>query len=196
MPYKDTNEKKSESSVKEKNPGNGLVANESIRARDVQLITETGENIGVVSRDVALDRARHVGLDLVMLAESGANGVPVVKIMDYGKELYSRKKKQTEAKKTQKTIQIKEVKIRPKIGEHDYQTKMKQAVSFLNTGKRVKFTLVFKGREMATRNERGAFLFAKIEETLQQEGLLERLTQEKELKAGPAWSKIYYLKKA
>ena len=179
----------------EKKSGNGSLINESIRAREVQLITEEGENLGQVSRDDALDRARRVGLDLVMLSDGGGKGVPIVKIMDYGKELYNRKKKQAEAKKTQKTIQIKEVKIRPKIGENDYQTKMKQAISFLKSGKRVKFTLFFRGREMATRQERGRILFDRISETLEQEGLLDNLVQEKEMKAGPAWSKVCYLKK-
>lgn len=182
--------------LKEKSAGNGLVANESIRAREVQLITEEGENLGTVPRDDALDRARRVGLDLVVLSEGGGKGIPVVKIMDYGKELYNRKKKQAEAKKTQKTIQIKEIKIRPKIGEHDYQTKMKRGITFLKEGKRVKFTLLFRGREMATKYERGIALFARINETLEVEGLLSQLTQEKETKAGPAWSKVYYMKKA
>jgi translation initiation factor IF-3 len=181
---------------KDKNSGNGLVANESIRAREVQLITEEGENLGIISRDEALERAQRVGLDLVMLSESGGKGVPVVKIMDYGKELYNRKKKQSEAKKTQKIIQIKEIKIRPKIGQHDYETKMKRGIEFLEEGKRVKFTLLFRGREMATKYERGLLLFSKIEETLAKDGLLDRLTQEKESKAGLTWSKIYYIKKA
>lgn len=184
-----------EQEKKSENSGGSLI-NEAIRAREVQLITEEGENLGKVLRNEALERAQRVGLDLVMLSDGGGQGgVPIVKIMDYGKELYNRKKKQTEAKKTQKTIQIKEIKIRPKIGEHDYQTKMKQAVSFLKSGKRVKFTLFFRGREMVTRQERGTVLFDKINNTLLQEGLLDNLVEEKEMKAGPAWSKIYYLKK-
>jgi len=183
--------------LKEKNPGaSGLLANESIKAREVQLITDSGENIGIVSRNEALEQARRVGLDLVMLSEKGGQGVPVVKIMDYGKELYNRKKKQAESKKSQKTIQIKEIKIRPKIGENDYMTKMKQAIAFLKEGKRVKFTLMFRGREMVTRHERGEAIFGKINQTLEQEGLLSQLVEEKEMKAGPAWSKIFYTKKA
>ena len=71
--------------------------------------------------------AEEAGLDLVIIAETGKDGVPVVKIMDFGKALYEKKKKQTEAKKHQKVIQVKEVKMSPKIGEHDYQTKIKQA---------------------------------------------------------------------
>lgn len=185
------------SQLKENNTGAGsLLANESIKAREVQLITEQGENVGIVSRNDALEQARRVGLDLVMLSESGGQGVPVVKIMDYGKELYNRKKKQAESKKSQKTIQIKEVKIRPKIGENDYMTKMKQAIAFLKEGKRVKFTLMFRGREMVTRNERGEAIFSRIHETLDKEGLLSQLVQEKEMKAGPTWSKIFYTKKA
>ncbi|MFT6765341.1 MAG: translation initiation factor IF-3 [Alteromonas naphthalenivorans] len=180
----------------DKKSGNGATINEAIRAREVQLITESGENLGAVPRDEALDRAQSVGLDLVMLSDGGGNGAPIVKIMDYGKELYNRKKKQAEAKKTQTVIQIKEVKIRPKIGEHDYKTKMNQAFSFLRSGKRVKFTLFFRGREMATRYERGTALFQRIQDTLAAEGLLDNLVQEKEMKAGPAWSKIYYIKKA
>ena len=85
-----------------------------------------------------------------MIVESGKEGVPVVKIMDFGKALYEKKKKQHEAKKHQKLIQVKEVKISPKIGEHDFQTKMRQAMDFLNEGKRLKITLFFKGRENAT----------------------------------------------
>ena len=182
--------------LQDKKSENGSVINDAIRAREVQLITEEGENLGKVPRDQAAERAQRVGVYMVMLSDGGNSGVPVVKIMDYGKELYNRKKKQAEAKKTQKTIQIKEVKIRPKIGEHDYQTKMNQAMSFLKSGKRVKFTLFFKGREMATRYERGTALFVRINETLAEADLLDSLVQEKEMKAGPAWSKIYYLKKA
>ena len=178
------------------NDTHGLLINEAIRARQVQLIAEDGNNVGTVSRDDALSRAQRVGLDLVMLSEKGGSGVPVVKIMDHGKELYNRKKKQAEAKKSQKVIQVKEVKIRPKIAGHDYITKMKQAIIFLKEGKRVKFTLVFKkGREMITKDERGNELFAKIEETLAQEGFFDNLAQDKETKMGTNWSKVYYLKK-
>ena len=182
--------------MKDKNTPNNpsVLANEAIRAREVQLITEDGRNVGVVLRDHALDLARQAGLDLVMLSEG--KGVPIVKIMDYGKELYARKKKQAEAKKHQKVIQIKEIKIRPKIGEHDYQTKLKQGITFLKEGKHLKVTLTFRGREVANKTERGIEMFEKIAQTFLAEGLTEHLAEEKEIKAGPAWSKIFYLKKA
>lgn len=160
----------------------------------MQLITHTGENVGVVSRFDALRLAREVGLDLVLLADSGNEGVPVVKIMDFGKALYEKKKKQTEAKKHQKVILVKELKIRPKIGDHDYETKINQAVDFLEDGKRVKFTLCFRGREVMTKQERGDELFARIEKSLEDRGILENCLREKDSHAGQFWSRIYYLK--
>ena len=138
--------------------------------------------------------AEDAGLDLVMLSESGKDGVPVVKIMDFGKALYEKKKKQTEAKKHQKVIQVKEIKIRPKIGEHDYQTKIKQAIQFLKEGKRLKITLFFKGRENVAKDERGYELFDKINKSFDEHGLAKNLVQEKDTKLGQYWSRIYYLK--
>lgn len=179
--------------MKDKNPQNGIIANEQIRAREVQLITEDGKNIGVVSRDEALSRANEVGLDLVMLSEG--KDIPIVKIMNLGKELYERKKKQAEAKKHQKVIQVKEIKLRPKIGEHDYLTKMKQGLGFLHEGKHVKITLMFRGREVANKQERGVEMFQKIAQTFEAEGIADRIMEDKDIKAGPAWSKIFYLKK-
>lgn len=168
--------------------------NERIRADRMQLITHTGENVGEVSRGQALRMAQEAGLDLVLLTDSGKDGLPVVKIMDFGKVLYSKKKNKAEAKKHQKVIQVKEVKIRPKIGEHDYQTKFKQILAFLNSGKRVKVTLWFKGRENATREERGKELFERIEQSFTEQGMTENLAQERDAKAGQIWSRIYYLK--
>src|SRR5438045_3244557 len=134
--------------LKEKKENTQLI-NHQIRAEQVQLITQDGENIGIVSRSQALRQAEEAGLDLVLIAIK--DDIPIVKIMDFGKSLYEKKKKTIEAKKHQKVIQVKEVKMSPKIGEHDYQTKIKQAVQFLTTGKRVKITLSFRGREMATK---------------------------------------------
>ena len=121
-------------------------------------------------------------------------GVPVVKIMDFGKALYAKKKKQAEAKKSQKVIQVKEIKIRPKIGEHDYQTKMNQAIQFLKDGKRLKVTLMFKGREIVLQQERGKELFDKVDKSFQDAGLA-HVVQEKDSRMGQLWSRIYYLKK-
>src|SRR6266481_8184527 len=170
------------------------LVNQQIRAENVQLITLDGENIGTISRNQALRQAEEAGLDLVMIAQSGKEGIPVVKIMDFGKVLYEKKKKSIEAKKHQKVIQIKEIKMSPKIGEHDYQTKIKQAVQFLTSGKRVKVTLSFRGREMATKEVRGSELFAKIEKSFQEYDWVNNLTQEQDSKLGKMWSRIYYLK--
>ena len=122
----------------------GLIANEDIKFDQVQLIDHTGTNHGVLARRDALYKAREAGLDLVLLTPEGPMGYPLCKIMDYGKELYNRKKKQAEAKKHQKVVLVKEIKLKPKIGLHDYQIKMKQAIGFLEDGNKVKFTIVFK----------------------------------------------------
>lgn len=170
-----------------------LPVNERIRAPRVQLIAHDGENRGVVSRDEALRLADEVGLDLVMIALKGGDGLPVVKVMDLGKALYEKKKKQVEAKKNQKIIQIKEIKVRPKIGGNDFQTKMKQAVHFLKDGKRVKMTLWFRGRENALKDKIGPELFDRIEQYLNEQNL-SGLVGEKDSKVGQTWSRFYYIK--
>lgn len=167
--------------------------NERIRFDKLQVISHDGRNLGIVSRDEALREARAAELDLVLLAESGSEGVPLAKIMDFGKALYAKKKQQAEAKKSQKVIQVKEVKMRPKIGEHDFMTKIHQAIDFLKEGKHVKFTLAFKGREAAMREERGAEIFKKIDEMFEEAGLT-KIMAEKDAKAGQLWSRIYLLK--
>jgi len=181
---------------REKNgPNQKYLVNEQIRADNVRLITDTGENIGLVSLKEALSRAESVGLDLVKIGEQ-ANGLDaevVAKIMDFGKFLYLKKKQQSDAKKKQKIIQIKEIKMRPNIGEKDYETKFNRAVQFLSDGKRVKFTLQFRGREMVMMNELGRKFFDKIQSDLEAEEL-GPLVAEKEQRGRPFWSKIYYVK--
>ncbi len=172
----------------------GPLLNEKIRAPRLQLIAEDGRNLGTVSRIEALKLAQEAGLDLVLIADEGREGVPVAKVMDFGKALYEKKKKQHEAKKHQKVIQVKEVKIGAKIGEHDFQTKMRQAIDFLKEGKRVKFTLFFKGRENATKLERGTEIFDKIQKTFEEHDLAKNLGQEAETRLGSLWSRIYFLK--
>ncbi len=167
--------------------------NEQIRFPQLQLIDQDGQNVGTIGRNDALRMAQEAGLDLVLIADQGAEGVPVVKIMDFGKSLYAKKKKMAEAKKHQKVIQIKEIKLRPKIGEHDYQTKFNQAVQFLKDGKKLKITLMFKGREMALQQERGNELLKKIDQGFVDLGL--SVIQEKEIKMGPVWSRMYFLRK-
>ncbi len=167
--------------------------NEKIRFDRMHVISQDGKNLGIISRDDALRLARQADLDLVLLTEQGSDGLPLAKIMDFGKALYAKKKQQAEAKKSQKVIQVKEIKMRPKIGEHDYQTKIKQAIDFLKTGKHVKFTLMFKGREAAMREERGEELFKKIDESFEQAGLT-KIAAEKDAKATQLWSRVYFLK--
>lgn len=169
--------------------------NEKIKAPYLQLITHEGINMGMVARDEALRIAREVGLDLVLMSDQGREGTPIAKIMDLGKSLYEKKKKQSDAKKHQKTIEIKEIKVRPKIGDHDYETKLKQMIKFLKEGKRVKMTLSFRGRENASKEERGGELFNRIFESLSAEEFGDNLAQEKDDSNGKFWSRMYYLKK-
>ena len=174
------------------NKKNNPPINEYIVFPRVQLITNDGRNLGIVTRKDALQLATLEGLDLVLLSETGSEGVPVTKIMDYGKVVYAKKKKTSEAKKHQKVIQVKEVKLRPKIAEHDFETKMKQAVTFLQEGKHVKITTAFRGREITTKEERGSQLFAKIDEFFNAN--IQHVEHDKDAKMGQLWSRIYYLK--
>jgi len=173
--------------------GHQFPINEKIRAAWVQLITNDGANIGVVSRKEALERATQAGLDLVQIAPENREGIPVVKIVNYGKIQYEKKKKQTEAKKHQSVIQVKEVKIRPSIAENDFQIKIKQMIQFLKEGKRVKMTLFFKGREIVNQEQRGLELFARIDQYLATEGIHD-IVKEEESRVERSWSCIYYMK--
>ncbi|MGE5511936.1 MAG: translation initiation factor IF-3 [Bacteroidota bacterium] len=121
--------------------------NEGIRAREVRLIDETGQNVGVVSRQDALARAVQVGLDLVEISPDA--DPPVAKILDYGKFKYQEQKKAAEARKRQKIVEIKEIKMRPSIDDHDYDVKMRSMRRFFDEGDKVKITLRFRGRELA-----------------------------------------------
>ncbi len=179
---------------REQSQTRGAPINEQIRYPRMQLILDDGQNIGVVTRAEALAKAQLAHLDLVIIADQGAEGVPVAKIMDYGKVQYAKKKKQAQSKKHAKTIQIKEIKLRPKIGEHDFQTKINQAIGFLKEGMRLKITLMFRGREMAMQQARGIEMFDRIQKTLEEAGI-QHLAMEKELRMGPAWTRMYYIKK-
>ncbi|MFN3448855.1 MAG: translation initiation factor IF-3 [Roseococcus sp.] len=137
----------------------GPRVNEEIRVPQVRLIDENGEMIGVMSIRDALYRAYQAGLDLL---EISPNAVPpVCKITDYGKFKYEQQKKASEARKKQKIVEIKEIKVRPNIDDHDYEVKMKQAKSFIGEGDKVKVTLRFRGREMA-HQELGVKLLERI----------------------------------
>ncbi len=121
---------------------NGRISSEKVR-----LVGATGEMVGVVPIEDALKRAREAGLDLVEVSPNAEP--PVCKILDYGKYKYEAQKKANEARKKQKIIHLKEIKIRPGIDDHDLGIKMKQMHKFLDNGDKVKITLRFRGREMA-----------------------------------------------
>jgi translation initiation factor IF-3 len=125
----------------------GPRVNEEIRSREVQLIDNTGDNKGVVETQAALAMAVAAGLDLVEIAPNSSP--PVVKILDYGKYKFQAQKKAAEARKKQKVVEIKEIKLRPMIDDHDYDVKMRSMKRFFEEGDKVKITLRFRGREMA-----------------------------------------------
>jgi len=125
----------------------GPRVNEEIRVREVQLIDQEGKNHGVVAIRQALDIALEAGLDLVEVAPNVAP--PVCKILDFGKFKYQEQKKAAEARKKQKIVEIKEIKFRPMIDDHDYDVKMRAIRRFFEEGDKVKVTLRFRGREMA-----------------------------------------------
>ncbi len=170
----------------------GYLINEFIKADQMRVISDDGKNLGMLSKKEALALALEASLDLVQISE-GEDAAVVARIMNFGKFLYEKKKQQHEAKKHQKVIQIKELKFRPHIGEGDYQVRINQAVDFLHDGKRVKFTLQFRGREAATMNDLGPKLFARIKEDLEKKGL-SNLMEEQESKGSPFWSKIFFVK--
>jgi translation initiation factor IF-3 len=125
----------------------GPRVNEDIRVPQVRLIDQNGEMIGVMTQREALLRAYDLGMDLL---EISPNAVPpVCKITDYGKYKYEQQKRANEARKKQKIVELKEVKVRPNIDDHDYDVKMRQMKSFIGEGDKVKVTLRFRGREMA-----------------------------------------------
>ena len=125
----------------------GPRVNEDIRVPQVRLIDAEGEMQGVMGARDALLRAYAVGLDLLEISPNA--DPPVVKMVDYGKFKYEAQKKKNEAKKKQRVIEIKEVKVRPNIDDHDYQVKLRAMHSFIDEGDKVKVTLRFRGREMA-----------------------------------------------
>jgi translation initiation factor IF-3 len=121
--------------------------NEDIRVREVRLIDENGDNVGVVPIADALARATAAGLDLVEISPDA--NPPVTKVLDYGKYKYQEQKKAAEARKRQKIVEIKEIKMRPSIDDHDYDVKMRSMKRFFDDGDKVKVTLRFRGRELS-----------------------------------------------
>ena len=119
--------------------------NERIRTKEIRVIDNEGNQLGVMIPQVALDMARERGLDLVEVSPTAVP--PVCRIMDYGQFLYEQKKKEHAARKKQKRFRVKEIKFRPKTDEHDYQFKLKNITRFLAEGDKVKATIIFRGRE-------------------------------------------------
>lgn len=141
----------------------GPRVNREIKVPQVRLIDHDGEQVGIVSIDEAMQRANDVSLDLVEIAPTASP--PVCKILDVGKLKYQEQKKRSEARKKQKTVEIKEIKIRPNIDDHDYDVKMRSAKRFIGEGDKVKVTLRFRGRELA-HQELGARVLERIKEEL------------------------------
>jgi len=141
----------------------GPRVNREIEAHEVQLITDSGENRGSVPIREALEIAEDSGLDLVEISPNAKP--PIVKILDYGKYKYQAQKKAAEARKKQKTIEIKEIKMRPNIDTHDYDVKMRAIRRFFDDGDKVKVTLRFRGREMA-HQDLGMKLLVKVKTEL------------------------------
>ncbi|MBO0346570.1 translation initiation factor IF-3 [Roseibium limicola] len=125
----------------------GPRTNQEIRVREVQLIDHEGSNRGIVLTEEAMDIAVGAGLDLVEIQPNAQP--PVCKILDYGRYKYQSQKKAAETRKKQKTVEIKEIKMRPNIDTHDYEVKMRNMLRFFGDGDKVKVTLRFRGREMA-----------------------------------------------
>lgn len=128
----------------------------------MRLVDHLGDNHGIVNIKTALQMAQDVGLDLIEISPQATP--PVCKILDFGKYRYEQQKKKNEAKKSQKVVEIKELKIRPLIGVHDYEVKLKQAKKFLAQGDKIKFSMRFKGRENPSS---GKDLFNKVLEDLE-----------------------------
>jgi len=147
-----------------------LKRNEEIRVQKVRLIDEDGKQLGVVPTSKALDIAREKGLDLVLVSPN--SNPPVARIMDYGKYKYEAVKKAKDARQKQKKTQLKQMKFRPKIDVHDYQTKLKHLRRFLEEGHKVRVTIMFKGREMAF-TDKGKEILEKIANDLQDIAVVE-----------------------
>lgn len=148
-----------------------LQINEEIREREVRLVDEEGNQVGIVNTNQAIDMAASKKLDLVKVAPNAKP--PVCRIMDYGKYKYDMEKKEKEAKKKQKTINIKELRFTPNIEDHDLQTKAKQGIQFLKNGDRIKVSVRFRGREMG-HTELGREVLDKFADLVSEYGVVDK----------------------
>ncbi|WP_434802957.1 translation initiation factor IF-3 [Paracoccus albus] len=154
------------------NRDSGPRVNERIRVAEIRLIGADGENVGVVSPARGLEMAQEAGLDLVEISPNATP--PVCKIMDLGKFKYEQQKREAEARKKQKIIDIKEVKFRPGTDTHDYDVKMRNVMKFLEAGDKVKVTLRFRGREMA-HQDLGVDLLNRVRDDVGEAGKIENM---------------------
>lgn len=150
----------------------GPRVNDRIRSPEVRLIGAEGENIGVVTNTNAIQMAEEAGLDLVEISPNAEP--PVCKIMDFGKFKYETQKREAEARKKQKIVEIKEIKFRPGTDTHDYDVKMRSVLKFLEEGDKVKVTLRFRGREMA-HQELGLELLNRVAADVEDNGKVESM---------------------
>ena len=153
-----------------RNKVKGPRSNFTITSQEVQVISADGGNLGILNLNEAISKAKKEGLDLIEIAPNSKP--PVCKIMDMGKFKYDQQKKANKAKKKQKKIELKEIKLRPVTEIHDYTFKIKHAQKFLSKGDKVKFTIKFKGRELQ-HSELGTKLMDKIKQDIQEIGRVE-----------------------
>ena len=146
-------------------PDDGVRRNDMIRAREVRDIGAEGQHLGILQRSRAIAMAQEVGCDLVEVSSNSEP--PVCRIMDYGKFKYEQQKKKQDAKKRQAVVQVKEIKVRPKTDEHDYETKVKHIRRFLEDGDRCKVTVFFRGREIVHK-DRGLDILERIVKDLEE----------------------------
>lgn len=145
-------------------PQDGVRRNELIRARELRVIGPEGEQLGILARNDALAAAKEAGMDLVEVASTAEP--PVCRIMDYGKFKYETQKKKQEAKKRQTVVQIKEIKVRPKTDDHDYETKVRHIRRFIEEGDRCKVTVFFRGREIVHKDRGLSILERVVQDTI------------------------------
>ena len=148
----------------------GPKSNNRINSPEVQVIASNGENLGILNTNEAISMAKEEGLDLIEIAPNARP--PVCKIIDIGKYKYDAQKKANQAKKKQKKIEVKEIKLRPVTETHDYQFKIRNAQKFISKGDKVKFTIRFKGRELQ-HSHLGQELMDKIKVDMQEVGKVE-----------------------
>jgi translation initiation factor IF-3 len=148
-----------------------LRVNEEIRTKEIRLISETGEQLGIMPPKEGLKIALSKGLDMVEIAPNAKP--PVCKIMDIGKYKYEQSKRERDARKKQRIISVKEVKLRPNIEDHDFEVKTKNAIRFLKDGDKVKVTIMFRGRELS-HPELGRQLLSRVAACVQELATIEK----------------------